>query len=148
MSIPTPNYRTLDQSESELYKYKLREAFYLQLDEGFRPVANQWVERQWVGINVAGCISFATGYQWDGASGPAIATTDWITASLVHDGLYQLMKEKRLSIKWRKAADREMLRILKAAGMPWWRRRISYMAVRIAGGRIIRRAWKENGLNG
>lgn len=143
MSIPTPNYRTLDPSESELYKYELRERFYLQLDGGYRLVAHQWVS-----ITGNGCISFIIGYQWDGASGPAIATTDWITASLVHDGLYQLMKEKRLSIKWRKTADREMLRILKAAGMPWWRRRISYMAVRIAGGRIIRRAWKEAGLDG
>ena len=66
----------------------------------------------------------------------------------MHDGLYQLMKEKYIDIKWRKAADREMLRLLKAAGMPWWRRRYSYLAVRIAGGRIIRRAWKASGLNG
>ena len=45
------------------------------------------------------------GYAWDGPSGPTIDTPSTIRASLVHDALYQLMKEGLLNIKYRKYAD-------------------------------------------
>jgi hypothetical protein len=49
------------------------------------------------------------GYAWDGASGPTFDDKTNMRASLVHDALYQLMREKLLSRSYRKYAD-ELLR--------------------------------------
>ena len=76
-------------------------------------------------------IRFGVGYRWDGPSGPTIDTSNGMRASLVHDGLYQALREKWLCPKARKAADIEFLRILKADGMTWWRRWGWYLGVRI-----------------
>ena len=75
-------------------------------------------------------IWFNQGYSWDGPSGPTIDTPNAMRASLVHDGLYQALRENRLLPKARKAADLEFRRILKEDGMAWWRRWVWYLAVR------------------
>ena len=71
------------------------------------------------------------GYSWDGPSGPAIDTPDWIKASLVHDALYQLIRENRsildtsITSQLRLSADRTMLDLLSATTMPPFRRAYS-----------------------
>ena len=44
-------------------------------------------------LNESGCLQIAAGYAWDGASGPTIDTRNSMIASLVHDALYQLIRE-------------------------------------------------------
>lgn len=75
------------------------------------------------------------GYAWDGASGPAFNTKNSRRATLVHDVLYQSMREGglRLTKDSRKWADREFLHILKEDGMFWLRRWIWYGVVRAVG---------------
>ena len=77
-------------------------------------------------------IEFKKGYAWDGPSGPTIDTANAMRASLVHDGLYQAMREGWLlpNERNRKAADVEFRRILKEDGMFWVRRWAWYWAVR------------------
>lgn len=73
------------------------------------------------------------GYEWDGPSGPAIDTIDFIDGSLVHDFLYQLMREGYLSRKYRAKADREMRLQTEKDNMPFIRRWWTWAAVRIGG---------------
>lgn len=75
------------------------------------------------------------GYAWDGASGPAINTKNSLRATLVHDVLYQSMREGglRFTEDSRKWADREFLLILKEDGMVLLRRRIWHGVVRAFG---------------
>ena len=42
------------------------------------------------------------GYAWDGASGPTIDTKDSMKATLIHDVLYQVMREGGLKLDARK----------------------------------------------
>lgn len=63
------------------------------------------------------------GYAWDGASGPTWDTPDCKRGSLVHDALYQLIREEYLPMDpWRLYADLSLKKILTEDGMPWWRR--------------------------
>ena len=73
-------------------------------------------------------------YAWDGPSGPTIDTKNSMRASLVHDVLYQTIREKGLPYEFRKRADLEFRRILKSDGMSFPRRWIWWTAVRLLGG--------------
>jgi hypothetical protein len=104
-----------------------------------------------------GYIIIDEGYEWDGASGPTIDTDDTMDGSLVHDILYQMMREGRLSRKYRKAADK-CIKIMciedahAAIGelkiskwRKWWRRKAAtarfnywYFFLRIGGGSSAR----------
>jgi len=63
-------------------------------------------------------------FSWDGASGPAIDTKSMVRASLVHDCLYRMMRDGKISLKWREAADKEFKRIYiedaKEVNRPWY----------------------------
>jgi hypothetical protein len=47
------------------------------------------------------------GYAWDGASGPVFQTKTLVAASLLHDALYQIIREMKLNELFRKEADEE-----------------------------------------
>lgn len=79
-------------------------------------------------------MTMAEGYAWDGPSGPTIDTPDFMRGSLVHDALYQLMRDGYMLQSGRVLADRELVAICKADGMPWWRRAYVYVSVRLFGG--------------
>lgn len=74
------------------------------------------------------------GYSWDGASGPTWDTRNCLEPSLVHDALYQLMAEGLLAEDYyRLPADKLLEDMLKESGMAWWRRKLWFRAVRVAG---------------
>ena len=57
-------------------------------------------------------------YAWDGASGPTLDTENSMTPSLMHDALYQLMREGHLDAKeYKDKADRLLQSMLKDRGM-------------------------------
>ena len=57
-------------------------------------------------LNRDGWLFIAEGYAWDGATGcPDVALI--LRASLIHDALYQLIREKHLAYFWRQSADLE-----------------------------------------
>lgn len=80
------------------------------------------------------CIRIPRGFQWDGPSGPAVDTADWMRASCVHDALYGAFVDNVLPAGNRAAADREMLAILREDGMGWFRYSYSWLAVHLFGG--------------
>lgn len=84
---------------------------------------------------VLGVLHIDRGYAWDGPSGPAIHTANFMRGSLVHDALYQLMREGHLAAsRYRDDADKELKLTCLEDGMSslraWW----VYHGVRLGGG--------------
>ena len=84
-----------------------------------------------------GLVIAKAGYAWDGASGPAIDTKTNMRGSLIHDILYQLMREGLIPYELRKKADYLLRDTCREDGMNWiraWYFRIgcSYFAMRAA----------------
>lgn len=79
-----------------------------------------------------GNLTIKQGYSWDGPSGPTIDTKNFMRGSLVHDALYQLMREQVIPQSKRLPADKLLRDICKKDGMwkirAWW----VYWGVRIA----------------
>ncbi len=125
-------YRKLTKAEiascNGRYKYELTESYCrkgVDLGEFDITVANYLyyfadLKELWI----------CKGYWWDGPSGPTIDTPDFMRGSLVHDAIYQLMREGKLSKKYRKYADKLLVQICKEDGMAWWRRCYVYWFVR------------------
>jgi len=98
-------------------------------------------------INVAsdGKLLIKMGYAWDGPSGPAIDTRNFMRGSLVHDALYQLIRDQHLEHDiFRARADMELRKICLEDGMSklraWW----VYQGVRYFGGPASRTHKKLN----
>ena len=86
---------------------------------------------QYLKMTSNGLLMIKAGYMWDGPSGPTIDTESFMRASLVHDALYQLIREGVLPIKpYRKRADVILATLAKQDGMPFWRRWYVYQSVR------------------
>lgn len=75
-------------------------------------------------IDSDGNLIIKTGYCWDGPSGPTIDTKNFMRGSLIHDALYQLMREKVIPQDFRKKADEILREICIECGMSkiraWW----------------------------
>jgi hypothetical protein len=70
-----------------------------------------------------------TGYAWDGASGPTIDTETSKRGSLVHDALYQLIREGLLPRAAKDATDLEFRDLCIDDGMWEWRAKLWCWAV-------------------
>ncbi len=86
-----------------------------------------------VSLETNGLLTIKKGYAWDGPSGPTIDTPNFMRGSLVHDALYQLMREERIAQDYRAYADMLLRKIcLEDSMIPiraWW----VYKAVRLCG---------------
>ena len=103
------------------YKYQLKETYMLAID--IKPATP--IDTKYIKLDIAGTITIMEGYAWDGPSGPTIDTLTFMRGSLVHDALYQLMREGDLDHNgYREAADRLLQKICKEDGMwslwAWW----------------------------
>jgi hypothetical protein len=82
-----------------------------------------------VRLTPGGILIIAASYAWDGASGPIAQTPDVIRGSLVHDALYQLMREGLLEGGWRRMADMLLREMCVTDGMPRWQAEMVHAAV-------------------
>jgi len=96
------------------------------------------IHTEWCSLWSDGVIHIDQGYEWDGASGPTIDTDNTMDGALVHDVLYQLMREEWLSINYRKAADQCIRQMCIADGMSVIRAYYWYLALRVGGGSSAR----------
>ena len=95
------------------YKYELSESE--SFVTGIRiPVG---IQTKYIYMNTDGILSVKAGYAWDGPSGPAIDTKNFMRGSMAHDALYQLMRMGFLSKEYRGAADSFLRRICREDGM-------------------------------
>ena len=86
-----------------------------------------------IGLNPVGMLTVFPHYAFDGPSGPTVDTKTFMRGSLVHDALYQLMREGKLDRKYRKRADELLREICLEDGMNRFRAWYVYKAVRFAG---------------
>ena len=100
------------------YKYQIVEEY--QEDIDVKPL--QDIDSDYIDLTAEGRLTLKSGYAWDGPSGPTFDTRNFMRGSLVHDALYQLMREEHLDKDtWRKPAD-ELLRLMCRQDGMWWLR--------------------------
>ena len=81
-------------------------------------------------ITAEGKLIIRKGYSWDGPSGPTIDTKNFMEGSLIHDALYQLMREKILPQSAKDRADETLREICIRDGMSKFRAWYVYKAVK------------------
>lgn len=112
------------------YKYQLTAAYVTPTE--IKPGHD--IDIDFIALNTSGLLTIKKGYAWDGPSGPTVDTLNFMRGSLVHDALYQLMREGHLDNKHcREAADRLLQQLCTEDGMcaarAWW----VYHGVRLGG---------------
>ena len=118
-----------------VYLFELAQPFELQT--AIRP-GEAVLGNAFVTLAPEGVLRISAGYAWDGASGPIKQTPDVIRGSLVHDSLYQLMRDCGLPSTWRAAADDLLRELCIADGMPRWQAALVHAAVDRFGARYAR----------
>lgn len=103
------------------YKYQLVEDAEFQTN--VRPHCD--IVTPYITLTTFGILRIRSGYAWDGPSGPTFDTKTFMQGSLVHDAIYQLMREGFLDKSFKVLADEELGRICKEDGM--WSFRAAYV---------------------
>ena len=112
------------------YKYKLVKEYSINIP--IQPYSA--IDISWVKLDTKGNLTIRANYSWDGPSGPTIDTSTFMRGSLVHDALYQLMREGYLkSDLERKVADEILYDICVTDGMNLVRALAVYYSVRMFG---------------
>lgn len=112
------------------YKYQLAETY--STETVICP--SEEIETDFIDLDINGTLTMKKGYAWDGPSGPTIDTKSFMRGSLVHDALYQLMRNKFLSPSCREDADQELHRICREDGMNRFRAWYVLLGVRKGAG--------------
>lgn len=120
--------------ELKNYKYQLAETYVIQTDlapeqDIFTPDEG----KVFIKLSTNGILYILNGYSWDGASGIAVDTKNFLRGSLVHDALYQLMRQGKIALEHRDYADRLLQKICKEDGMSSFRANNVYYAVKLFG---------------
>lgn len=118
------------------YKYQLKETYHVLIDiKEQHDMAALLGDKHCTLIDLcsSGKLSIKRGYAWDGPSGPTLDTKSFMRGSLVHDALYQLMRERGLNQSYRKYADELLKEMCVEDGMSKIRAWLVYCAVRFAG---------------
>lgn len=84
-------------------------------------------------LDANGLLTIKKGYAWDGPSGPTVDTPNFMRGSLVHDALYQIMREQLIPQEHREYADQLLRKICLEDGMSAFRAWVVFQGVRIAG---------------
>lgn len=109
------------------YKYQLANDYKITIS--IRPKSD--ITTDFIDLDAQGNLLVKKGYAWDGPSGPVIDKEENMRASLVHDALYQLMRNKSLSSRtYRKTADQIFKDICKQDGVSNLRASAYYKALR------------------
>lgn len=105
--LPALKYRVLD---SGWYRVKSD----LVVPTGVKGFAARFAEDGYelLSLDMLGNLTIRAGFEWDGASGPALDTDSILYAALVHDAFYRLI-EHGLSMRARAGADREFRRLIR-----------------------------------
>lgn len=110
------------------YKYQLAKGYSLQIS--LKP--QKRIYTFYIGLTKEGKLAIRNGYAWDGPSGPVIDSSHNIRASLVHDALYQLMRQGYLKNR-RQKADRIFEELCIEDGVPKMLARAYYFGLRAGG---------------
>lgn len=119
------------------YRYKLDEAYLQTLP--FSAFDCKDVPGGWVSLD-GSKLYIVPGYAWDGAStGLPWTPKPWLRPSLVHDALYQLIREGQLPMELRKDADEVFYQLLRENRVHIVLANGAYLAVRLFGNYCLRK---------
>jgi hypothetical protein len=106
------------------YKYKLHTDYYSNVGiVGLKKTQCEYLDLS------DGTLIIKKGYTWDGASG-AVDTKNIMTGALIHDALYQLIREGVIGIKDKDKCDKILQTICESEGMSKFRAWLVYKAVK------------------
>ena len=114
-----------------VYKYQLVEEYTIKIQ--LKPEKN--ISTDFIGLDTEGNLTIKVKYAWDGPSGPTIDTKNFMRGSLVHDTLYQLMRQGKIDINKRDEADQLLKQHCIEDGMSRLRAWYVYKAVKWCGKR-------------
>ena len=101
------------------YKYQLAE------DESIQTTIYGYnIITEFIVLTPGGLLTIKRGYAWDGCSGPTYDDDTNMTAGLIHDALYQLLRMGFIPDEYRETADRMLRDICIKNGM--WKIRAWY----------------------
>lgn len=109
------------------YKYQLASDYRIKISiQPSDDIVTDFIE-----LTAGGALRLVSGYAWDGPSGPVVDTKGNMRASLVHDALYQLMRNGELNTRtYRKPADKIFREICKKDGVSSFKANVFYKALR------------------
>ncbi|MDH5471725.1 MAG: hypothetical protein OEY87_04455 [Gammaproteobacteria bacterium] len=108
------------------YKYQLHDDYGININ--IFPETS--IITRFIDLTSDGNLIIKAGYAWDGPSGPTIDTKNFMRGSLVHDALYQLMREQKISQHHKDFADRLLKTMCRDDGMSWLRAQMVYQGVK------------------
>lgn len=112
------------------YKYKLVEPLVIQTD--IYPESD--IIHEYFAIYKDGLMTINAGYSFDGASGPAIDTENFLRGACAHDVPFQAAQLcYPLPKDWREKANKMLVRLTREDGMSWIRCKWVYAAVSMFG---------------
>lgn len=111
------------------YPYQLRMPY--QCTIALKP--QRYIGTGYIRLYTDGGLCLSNGYAWDGPSGPVAHDKTIMRGSLIHDALYQLLRDRHLPPEAREAADRALQQACIEDGMPRWKAWLVYQAVRLFG---------------
>jgi len=92
------------------------------------------VDTKFIKLDLNGNLTIVDGYAWDGPSGPVVDTKENMRASLVHDALYQLMRNRYITAKkYKDKADKLFKKICIEDGVPSKTAQIYYLGLKLGG---------------
>jgi len=114
-----------------MIKYKSGYKYQLVKDYGIKTkILGFEAHTRYINLSKDGFLLIKESYCWDGPSGPTIDTKNFMRGSLIHDALYQLIREGLLDSKWRRQADKELRKACLEDGMSKIRAWYVYHCVR------------------
>ena len=121
------------------YKKRRKYKYILTVEHKYKTMIklDKPIDTEYLIMNVEGDLKIKVGYSWDGAS-LAPDTKKIMTGSLVHDALYQLMREGHIDRKERDNADLILRDICITDGMIKPFANIVYSAVKTFGAKFVK----------
>ncbi|TCT21199.1 DUF1353 domain-containing protein [Thiobaca trueperi] len=119
------------------YRYQLQQDL---ICPALAPPDGATIRTRFIDLTAEGWLTIRAGYAWDGPSGPTLHSPSFMRGSLIHDALYQLIREGHLPRTHRRAADRLLYDLCRRDGMWAIRAAWVWLAVRLVGGLVLRHA--------
>lgn len=102
------------------YKYQLVKPYEYKI--GIYPDRSIYTKHY--SLHPSGFLRVEAGYSWDGPSGLTLDTKTFMRGSLIHDIIYEMLRNELIDCKYKKLADKELYEICLEDGMnfirAWW----------------------------
>ena len=121
----------IEYKELRIYKYELTKQYKHRVNLLCMSFESKYVSYDMPKYSLV----IRRGYKWDGPSGPTIDTDSFMRGSLVHDVLYQAIRDGwgDSRLEHRKLADQILYKICREDGMNRIRAWYTYRCVRLFG---------------